>query len=289
MFVHVLRSLRPKQWIKNILILAPLFFAKKALNPYLMLDVCVALIAFIMVSGAVYLLNDIIDYKKDRLHPVKKNRPIASKKLKRRAATIVLICLLISAGAVAHYLPTKFLLILGVYFGMQILYSFVLKKIVLLDVFVISMGFVFRVMAGGFAARVEISFWILLCTFLGSLFLALSKRKNELEVMSDEGAINHRRALKEYSEELLQQLISITAGSTILVYALYTQDHDTILKFGTDGLKYTIPFVVYGLFRYMYLSFQKRQGGDPSEVFLRDKPMIANIVIFLIVSFIILY
>ena len=286
--MDIISALRPRQWIKNCLILAPLFFANKALESYFVLEAVLAVISFIAASSAIYIINDLIDINKDKLHPQKKNRAIASGKVTWKNVIITALILITISLLLANYISRNFLFIVCVYLIMQVCYSTYLKNIILLDVIFISFGFVMRIIAGAVAINVGISFWIILCTFLGALFLAFSKRKNELMLLSED-AHTHRLVLGTYSDDLLKHLISIVAGSTILAYALYTQDRDTILKFGTDNLKYTIPFVVYGIFRYLFLVFNKTEGGDPAEVFTSDTPLILNITLFIIVVFIVLY
>lgn len=287
--VLVFISMRPKQWTKNVLLFAPLVFSQNLFDSVLLLKTVFAFIIFCLISGSIYIFNDIIDIEKDRKHPRKSKRPLASGQLQKRdlliPAVIVMVLSLVSAFLLLNVL---FLISAIAYIMLQIAYSTLLKHIVILDVFSISAGFLLRVVAGAEAIEVTFSTWLLFCTILLSLFLALSKRRHELILLED-NAIDHRKILFEYSPHLLDQMISIVTTATVIAYILYTISDETVAKFGTDNLKYTVPFVLYGIFRYLYLIHQKKEGGSPEWILLNDKPILFTVVLYGAVSTLIVY
>ncbi len=287
--VQILLSMRPRQWTKNLIIFAPILFSQNLLNAPQFNKSIIAFSVFCVLSGCVYILNDLIDLQQDKNHPLKCKRPLASGKLKPITAATALLVLLIISGVCAFVLlNTSFLYIAAGYLLLQVCYSVYLKHVVIIDVFCISLGFLLRVGAGAEAIQVSFSTWLLFCTLLLSLFLALSKRRHELILLED-NAINHRKILFEYSPHLLDQMISIVTTATVIAYILYTVADDTIAHFGTDKLKYTVPFVLYGIFRYLYLIHQKNEGGSPEKVLLNDKPILFSVVLYAITAAVILY
>lgn len=282
--------MRPKQWTKNAIIFAPLIFAQKFMEPSPVVTACLAFLIFCALSSIVYIINDLIDIEQDRKHPLKCHRPLASGKLKPRTALIFLAGLIIAAGLCTLLLLNwQFALIAAVYIVLQICYSLWLKHVVIIDVFCIASGFLLRVAAGAEAIEVTFSTWLFFCTILLSLFLALSKRRHEL-VLLEGGAGEHRRILFEYSTGLLDQMISIVTTATLIAYILYTVSGETVAKFGGDKLKYTIPFVLYGIFRYLYLIYQKNEGGSPEKVLLNDRPILVTVLLYgFAVCFVLLY
>lgn len=281
-------SLRPNQWTKNLFIFAGILFSQNIFNFSLLLKVIFAFFIFCLVSGSGYILNDLVDLKQDRYHPVKSLRPLASGRLKKAYAISTLIIFIPFSLVVSYYLGKSFFLIVLVYLLLQAFYSFYLKYIVILDVFAIASGFVLRVIAGALVINVVISSWLVICTILLSLFLGLSKRRHELVAMEEE-AQSHRKVLKEYSPYLLDQMISVVTASTVLSYTLYTMSEETIKKFGTRNLIFTIPFVLYGIFRYLYLIHKKGEGGDPENILITDKPLMIAIFLWVLTAGIILY
>jgi len=279
-----IKLLRPKQWIKNLFVIAPLVFAKHIFDYNYVVKVVAAFILFCLISSSVYVLNDIIDCEKDKLHPKKKKRPIASGVISKIEGCIVLAILLPLVLFASFYIDLYFGLAILVYFINNMLYSFKIKHIVILDVMSIAFGFLLRVIGGALIIRVYISPWILLCTLLLALFLGFSKRRNELVVL-EKGAENHRKILEEYSLEFIDNMLSIVTASTVMAYSLYT--------FSTNSENYnmmlTIPFVLYGIFRYQYIIYKKNEGGSPEETVLSDIPLIISIVLWGIVSVAILY
>jgi len=278
----VVESMRPKQWIKNLLIFAPVAFAQRLLDPPYLFVSAAAFAAFCLASSGVYVLNDLIDRDADRLHPEKKDRPIASGRLSPGVALFSIMLLFAGGVAVAAAINWYVLIIVLGYFALNLSYTFALKKLVIIDAFSIAIGFVLRMLAGGAALKsldsdIRISTWIILCTLLGSLFLAFCKRRNELGLEGD--AVNHRATLGHYSTRFLDQMIAISTACTVMAYALWTMWPETVDKFG-ENLFWTIPFVCYGIFRYLYLVHRKNLGGSPSKVFLSDAPLIINIFLW---------
>jgi 4-hydroxybenzoate polyprenyltransferase len=272
----LLLSLRPAQWTKNLLVFAGLIFSEQhlLLQPAAAVRAAVAFVVFCLLSGVVYLLNDVRDREADRRHPIKSRRPIASGAVPvSTALTTAAVLAVLGTGAAAAVSPALALVALG-YVLLNLLYSASLKHVVILDVLTLAIGFVLRAWAGAVAVDVRVSHWLLLLTLLLALFLALSKRRAELVALAD-GARGHRRSLAEYSPYLLDQMISVVTASTLIAYAFYTIDPETVAKFGTDRLLYTVPFPLYGIFRYLYLVHQREGGGNPSEMLLTDRPLLA--------------
>jgi 4-hydroxybenzoate polyprenyltransferase len=284
----IVESLRPKQWIKNFLVFAGILFSKNLFNFPMLLDVVSAFFIFCLSSGVVYIINDIADVEKDRLNPLKANRPIASGRLRVRDAKIVVAILLPICLVISYSMDLEFFLVVISYILLQILYSFYLKNIPILDIFSISLGSVLRVVGGVVVINVEISSWLFICTILLALLLAISKRRYEL-IALDQEAKNHRKVLGEYSPNLLDQMLSIVTTSLLVTYTMYTISEETISRFGTKSLVFTIPFVLYGIFRYLYLMYQKGFGGSPESAIIFDKPLMINVALWIIIVLILIY
>jgi len=286
--VEILKSMRPYQWTKNLFVFAPLIFSQNILNvPYLFKTV-LAFALFCLLSGAVYIWNDLRDIEEDKLHPVKSQRPLASGRLGKTPATAAFVFFSLVGLGCAFLLNLTFFILALAYLLLQIFYSAWLKHVVILDVLLIAAGFLLRVSAGGVVIMVDISEWLLICTFLLALFIALSKRRHEL-VLLEEDASSHRPILQEYSPYLLDQMISVVTASTVVAYCLYTISEETVAKFGSSRLIYTVPFVLYGIFRYLYLIHKKGEGGSPEFLILKDKPFLAGILLWIVSAIIILY
>ena len=283
-----LLSLRPYQWTKNLVIFAALVFAKELGDLRHLLLSTGAFFDFCLLSGAVYVLNDVVDYKQDRYHPVKMYRPIASGRLNRSFAAAAGLLLFAVSLVFAYSLGSPFFKVTIIYTLLTFGYTYYFKNVAILDVMAISIGFVLRAIAGGAVIGVEASFWLLLCTFLLALFLALSKRRHELVFLSDD-ATKHRTNLAEYSPYLLDQMIGVVTASCVLSYTLYTVSPETVAKFQTDKLSLTVPFVIFGIFRYLYLIHQKNEGGRPSLHLFTDKPLLISIVLWVIACVTIIY
>ena len=284
----ILVSLRPHQWTKNLVVFAALGFSKHLFELAPLGRATLAFALFCGLSGAVYLLNDLADLERDRLHPVKRLRPLASGTLSPRAAVRVAAGLAFGCLGLSFLLGRLFAGCAFVYLALNLAYSFRLKEVVIVDVLCISLGFVIRAVAGAFAVRVGISDWLVICTILLALFLSLAKRRHELTSLSRE-ATGHRKTLAEYSPYLLDQMINVVTASSLIAYAVYTTAEETRAKFQTDRLSWTIPFVLYGIFRYLYLVHQKEQGGSPTDVLLTDRPLLAAVALWATAVVLILY
>lgn len=279
----LLLAMRPKQWTKNGLVFIAVIFAHRLTNAR---DVALALLAvfiFCLVSGVVYLINDLVDIEKDRQHPYKRYRPLPSGRLRPRTAIVAASTIGLSALAVSTVVAPPFALAVLAYIALNLLYSFYLKNVVLLDLFGIAGGFLLRAAGGAWIIGVDISPWLYLCTLLGALFMGLGKRRHELLVLEGTAAA-HRKILGEYTTEFLEELISIVSSALLVSYALYTY-----FAYRTHAMMATVPFAVYGIFRYLYLVHLKNEGGAPEEILLRDRPIIADIVLWVLTSGVILY
>jgi 4-hydroxybenzoate polyprenyltransferase len=282
------RSLRPAQWTKNLIIFAALMFGERLLDGRSVLLASAAFVIFCALSGVVYLVNDVADREADRRHPVKRRRPIASGDLPVHVAVTAAAVLAVGALSAAFWLGPLFGVLASSYVALLGLYSGPLKHVVIIDVLTIAIGFVLRAAAGAVAIDVPISHWLYVLTILLALFLALSKRRHELVLLAD-GATGHRPILQEYSPYLLDQMISVVTASTIVAYAFYTISPETIAKFGTDWLGLTLPFPLYGIFRYLYLVHKKDGGGSPAEMLLADRPLLACVALWASAAAIIIY
>jgi 4-hydroxybenzoate polyprenyltransferase len=286
--VSLLLALRPHQWTKNLLVFAALVFAVKLFDPAAVLTAVEAFVIFCALSAAVYLVNDVADRETDRQHPLKQHRPIAAGEV-RVGTALSLAALLGAAGlAAAFAINLPFGLISAGYLGLLLLYSGPLKHIVIIDVLTIAIGFVLRAAAGALAIEVVISGWLFVCTILGALFIALAKRRHEL-VLLDDVATSHRRILGEYSPYLLDQMISVVTASTLIAYVFYAISPETAEKFGTEWLGLTIPFPLYGIFRYLYLVHRKDGGGSPSDLLFTDRPLLACVTFWIAAVVLIIY
>ncbi|MCL4459509.1 MAG: decaprenyl-phosphate phosphoribosyltransferase [Chloroflexi bacterium] len=286
MLKELLLTMRIKQWTKNLIIFFGLIFSLNLSKPSLLLTTVAAFIIFCGLSSAVYITNDLADLEQDRAHPLKRHRPLASGRLSpRTAATTALILILLTLSS-AFVLDLWFGLIAAIYLGLMLGYSFVLKHLVLVDVLAIAVGFVLRAAAGAVVIHVPISPWLYVCTVLGALFLGFSKRRHEL-ILLNNAAVNHRPILQEYSPQLLDQIITIVTASTLMAYSLYTFSAENLPK--DNSMMLTIPFVLYGAFRYLYLVHIKNAGGSPEEMLLKDKPLLIDVALWLISVIVILY
>lgn len=279
MLAPLLRSLRPAQWAKNSFVLAPLVFAGRLDEPEAVGRVLLAFAAFCAAASAVYLLNDIKDREEDRRHPLKRLRPIASGKLPLPVAWGALVVLAAGGLAGALFLGAGFTFVLALYLVLNLLYTFRFKHVVILDVMCISLGFVLRVEAGAQAIDVAVSSWLLLCTTFLALFLAFSKRRHEITLLAG-AAAEQRKVLDHYSPAFLDQMINVVTASAVVSYALYAAAPETVAKFGTPNLIYTVPMVLFGIFRYLYLMYQRPGEKNPTEAILTDVPFLLNILIW---------
>ncbi len=275
----LLAALRPAQWVKNVFVLAPLVFAHQLGANRTTLLAFAAFAAFCCAASAVYLTNDLRDREADRKHPGKSRRPIASGAVSPASATVAAVLLAGSALAGAAFLGLGFSLLLGTYLAINLAYSWGLKNVVILDVMAVASGFVLRVLAGAAATAVPVSSWLVLCTTFLALFLAFSKRRHELVLLADSAA-EQRRVLSQYSPAFLDQMINVVTASAVIAYALYAVAPETVAKYGGDRFLYTLPMVLFGIFRYLYLMYQKPQARNPTEAILTDPPFLANVALW---------
>ena len=282
------RVLRPRQWTKNLAVFAPLLFAKAVFVPNLAARELLAFVAFCFLSSGTYVFNDWIDREEDRKHPQKALRPIASREIRARTVLLLIVICWAAGLDLGLMLGWRFVALGAAYLAVQIAYTLVLKHQVILDVLAIGAGFVLRVLAGAVAINVPVSGWLFLCALLLALFLGLAKRRQELVSLQD-GASEHRPSLGEYSLPLLDQMLATVAGMCILAYGLYTVAPDTVAKVGSDRLKWTLPFVLYGILRYLYLVHRRDVTGSPERVLLSDVPTIVNLVLYAAAALVALY
>ena len=273
-------SLRPKQWSKNMLVFAGLVFSHNLFDLTNFLRSLGGFVAFCLLSGAVYIVNDLADVENDRLHPLKRSRPIASGRLKPGTAKVAAAVVATLALVGGFVLDWRFGVIGLAYFVMQLAYSFKLKHMVVLDVMTVAAGFALRAVAGTVLVHVTISSWLFVCTILFALFVALAKRRHELLTLSG-GGTGHRAVLENYSETLLDQMMAVATSSAVIAYCLYTIAPETVTKFGTHNLMLTVPFVLYGVYRYLYLVYRKEMGGAPEQALLGDLPLLVDVLLWM--------
>jgi 4-hydroxybenzoate polyprenyltransferase len=284
--------MRPKQWSKNVLLYAGLVFTLnerwQPFSPEMWASFAKATAAFVLfslLSSSIYLLNDVIDVEKDRRHPTKRNRPVASGELSPRLAVVAAIFLMPASVIAGYAVSPMFASVAGGYALMQLAYVFFLKQVVLLDVFIIAIGFVLRAISGAVVIGADISPWLYTVTLLGALFIGLCKRRNEL-LLLDAGAGEHRKILREYTPSLLDSLTSIVGAATIMAYSLYTFTSPRLPP--NNLMMVTIPLVIFGMFRYLYLAHSKNEGGSPEEILFKDRPILGTIVLWIVATVLIL-
>jgi 4-hydroxybenzoate polyprenyltransferase len=288
MAANLLVSMRPGEWTKNLFVFAGLLFGQRLTDTAAIVRSISAFTIFCALASVVYLVNDVMDREQDRQHPRKRLRPIASGALQASTALLSAAVLAIGALGAAWWMGVAFGCVATAYVLLLVLYSGPLKHIVIIDVLTIAIGFVLRVVAGAVAVAVPMSPWLLICTIQLALFLGLSKRRHELTLLAD-GAIGHRRILQEYSPYLLDQMIGVVTASTLMAYILYATSHETAEKFGTSLLGLTIPFPLYGIFRYLYLVHHREGGGSPAELLLNDRPLLACVALWAVAVAVIIY
>lgn len=279
-------AMRPKQWMKNVLVFAALVFSDNLFDLGRITDVLIAFVCFCMASSAVYLLNDLRDQESDRLHPTKRFRPIAAGQVAPEHAMVMTPVLAVAALGMGFYLTPAFAAVLAAYMLLNLSYSLYLKHLVIIDVFSISAGFVLRAAGGAVVLGVPISPWLYVCSIVLSLFIGFGKRRNELILLEDD-ASSHRKNLDEYSASLLDQYIVVTAGATVMAYSLYTVFAENLPA--NHLMMATIPFVLYGIFRYLFLVHQRQEGGAPEQVILTDLPLLGAVFFWGLASVLILY
>ena len=289
----IFRLARPKQWTKNIFVFAALVFSKQLFVPVSVALSLRAFFAFSFTASFIYVMNDIADRDRDRLHPKKRLRPIASGEVSLGAAYIISLALLALAAVFSLGLDRRFVACLIAYVLMNLAYSFYLKEVVLIDVFVIAIGFMLRVIGGALVLNVARSSWLILTTMFLSLFLGIAKRRGELVALgaanSESAGFHTRKVLEHYSIEFVEQMTTICAAGFVFSYALYTVSERTVTMFGTENLIFTTPFVLYGVFRYLYLLHKRQLGESPTDIVLSDVPMLLNFAAYAIAMLAIIY
>lgn len=282
--IDFFKLMRPKQWIKNFFVFAAIIFSGNLLNVDLIVKNILTFVTFCITSSVIYVLNDIVDVEKDRCHPVKKNRPIASGRIKMVWAEIFDVILFAVVVFVSlKWLNAKVFAVMIIYIVINVLYCFKLKNVVIIDVMVITFGFVLRVESGSLSTGVSVSPWLFLCTILLSLFIALNKRKSEIVTLKDRSG-NHRKILEQYSIQNIDKMLTIVNPSILMAYSLYT-----FSSVQSRTIMFTIPFVLYGMFRYEYLVDKENIGGKPEDVFGKDKPFLINMILWILSVLIIIY
>jgi 4-hydroxybenzoate polyprenyltransferase len=284
-FLALLEAMRLYQWVKNLLVFAPLVFAQKMGEAVVAGEAALAFLSFCFVASAIYLMNDLLDLERDKQHPEKRERPLPSGRLPVGVARVASLALVGMGLALAW--RGDFLIWPAIYWVINIAYSIKLKHVVVLDAMCIAIGFLLRVYSGGAAIDVHVSSWLMLCTFFVALLLAFAKRRHELSLLGDESG-EHRKSLRDYSVAYLDQMIAPLGAMTVLTYAAYTVSPTTVSHFG-ENLVFTVPFVVFGIFRYLFLVHQRSEGGNPTKLLMKDKQMLFNILAWFGVSVWIVY
>jgi 4-hydroxybenzoate polyprenyltransferase len=284
----LLEGLRPAQWVKNGFVFCALIFSRSLTDWRRTALVTVAALIFCAISSALYLVNDVVDAPEDRQHPIKRLRPVASGRLGSGLALSTATLLAAVALGTAWTVDRAFFEVVLAYAALNIVYSLWLKRVMLVDVFAVAAGFVLRVIGGGIVIHVELSAWLIVCTTLLSLFLALSKRRHEL-VLLGENASGHRSSLADYTPHFLDQLIGIVTASTVMSYALYTLSEDVRTKFPGKRLDITVPFVLFGIFRYLYLVHRREGGGNPARMLFTDPVLLSSVLLWAVAVTAIIY
>ena len=281
-------TMRIKQWVKNLFIFAGIVFAGKLFHIELLLEVCTGFVLFGLAASSIYIFNDIHDLEHDKTHPVKKNRPLAAGLISIHRAYIIAIIGAVIAIIGAFVLDLRFFGIVICYLVINIAYTMKIKELVILDVMCIASGFVLRVFAGSLLSDASPSEWVIVCTITLSLFLGFSKRRQELALTGSK-ANSQRKVLGNYSIGFLDQMISVATASTVIAYALYSVSPQTVYRLNTRNLAFTIPFVLYGIYRYLFLMHQKKSGEDPTTEMFTDLPLIINGILWLLIVLVIIY
>jgi len=286
--VALLVALRPEQWVKNLVVLAALLFGQRLQDQPAVLRGLAALAIFCCLSGCVYLLNDLRDIERDRLHPAKRQRPLAAGRLSPLSAWIAAFILGGGGLAASFLLPRGFSWCAAAYLALNLAYSFGLKNIVILDLLAVAGGFVLRAVAGAIAIPVSFSNWLVLCTLLLALFMVAGKRRHELTLLEAE-APGHRASLEDYSVAFLDQLITVVLAATVVAYSLYALSSEVAGRLHTRAMPWTVPFVLYGIFRYLYLIHHRREGGNPTRILFTDRPLLVAVLLWVFAVAVILY
>ena len=289
MFRDFLKLIRISHWIKNLFVFVPIIFSLHLFEINYFIKTFITFLLFCLSSSAIYVINDIVDLDADKQHPVKKNRPLASGKISIKSAYLIAGILIFLSTFLSYYFDKGLLIIILIFILLNISYSLYFKHKVILDIFAIAMGFSIRVYAGAFIIDVPISSWLILSTIFISLFLAVMKRHSELKRFENDADIKTRKVLESYSIEFTKQMATVAASGLVTCYALYTVAERTVKSFGTENLIYTTPFVVFGIFRFMYLEYINQKGENTTEILLTDFPTILNLLLYFITCILIIY
>ena len=281
--------LRPTQWLKNVFLFAPLIFSKHLFETIYFWQEARAFAGFCLVSSIVYVINDIADREADSLHPIKRNRPLASGLLHVPGAVVVVLMMLVLVIGLTPYLNLRFWYTIAIYGFLNMIYTFWLKQVVIVDVFIIAAGFMLRVLAGVFAIDVVISSWLILCTLFVSVFLAVSKRRGELLLSAATDSYSSRPVLRQYDVTFLDQIMTVAASGMAISYALYTVAERTVTMYGTENLIFTTVFVLFGIFRYIFLMRGRKTDDNPMHILLSDVPLVVNILLWFLACVFIIY
>jgi len=288
LFLNVIRSMRIKQWIKNLFMFAPIIFGGKLFIAADFTKTVAAFFIFCLVTSATYIINDIADRKKDRFHPEKQKRPIASGALSVERASFIAVIFILISGLLSARLNISLLIVITIYILLHLLYSFMLKREVILDVIIIALGFELRIWAGAVVINIIPSVWLQLCVFILAIFLGLIKRRHE-KISLYGHAAKHRAVLMHYKVYFLDHLIMISATLCVVFYGLYTVSPDLVSRIGSNYMAYTIPFVIYGIFRYLYLIHARKTGGNPGEILMSDIPLMLDILLWILAAAFLVY
>lgn len=289
MLKNIIKLLRVPQWIKNLFVFVPLLFSLHLFDENYFVTTLWAFIIFCLSSSTIYIINDVVDAESDRAHPVKKNRPIASGAISKTNAILIAALLIIIIAVMLPNFNLHFIYFVAGFIILNILYTFSFKHVVILDVFSIAAGFTIRVLAGAVVISVPVSSWLVLTTMFISLFLGVMKRHSELQLVSDGNMTSTRKVLSQYSLNFADQMATIAAAGVIICYALYTVSERTVTVFNTENLIYTTPFVVFGIFRYMFLVYLNKKGENTTLIMLTDIPMILTILLYGLTTVLIIY
>lgn len=288
MLRHILISMRPRQWTKNLFLFAGIIFAQKLISPVNFTKVVLAFIIFSISSGGIYIFNDIIDRESDKVHPDKKNRPVASGVLSLPIAWISSLVMIVAGLSFSYILSRSFFLLLLAYVILMVVYSLFLKRLVLLDIIIVAFGFVLRTLAGCAVIDVTVSPWLFICTLMLALFIAASKRRQEI-ISLGSSAKHHRLPLVDYTPELIDKILLIVTACTLVAYTLYTLSPMTVEKFGGNYMVFTVPFVLYGIMRYFYLIHKEEDIDSPERIIIKDKALLVDILLWVLSVIAIIY
>lgn len=286
--MQYLKLLRPSHWAKNLFLYIPLFFAGEIFIFSKVIELLIGFFAFSLIASSIYIINDYKDVEADRIHPVKCKRPIASGAVSKPAALVFFVLCLAIGGLLAYYVKPKFAFVLGIYFVINLLYSMGLKNISILDILILSIGFVLRVKAGGVAADLAVSEWLMIMVFLLALFMAIAKRRDDVLIKTQSGK-DMRKASKGYNMDFLNVMLALVSAVIIVSYLMYTMAPETMSNFHTYRLYYTCLFVIGGLLRYLQITYVENNTGSPTKILYKDRFIQLTILLWVLSFYVIIY